>query len=142
MQFTTSLISAIVAFSAVSLAAPVPELQVRDNSKLNQYSNPNWYTPPLLVPHQFPRTNPPPSLDNTGGNVPTYHAAPVLNRCYNIDSTTVSFFWALGPLTNMHVYAGSDCSGLSVDIGKDGKCQSVNVNYSNDFQKILSIKMT
>ncbi|KAN0115444.1 hypothetical protein V8E51_004988 [Hyaloscypha variabilis] len=58
MQFTSSLISAIVAFSAVSLAAPAPELQVRANSKLNQYSNPNWYPPPpLLVPHQFPKTN-------------------------------------------------------------------------------------
>ncbi|KAE9378712.1 hypothetical protein N431DRAFT_477904 [Stipitochalara longipes BDJ] len=125
MQFTTSIISAIMAFSTVALAAPAPapELEVRANSKLNQYSNPNC-------------------LDNTGGNSPTYHAAPVAQRCYNIDSTTVSFFWAIGPLSNMHVYANSNCGGLSEDIGKHGDCQSVNVNYSNGFQKILSIKMT
>ncbi|KAH8749416.1 hypothetical protein F5882DRAFT_525194 [Hyaloscypha sp. PMI_1271] len=125
MQFTNSLISAIMAFSALSLAAPAPapELQVRANSKLNQYSNPDC-------------------LDNTGGNVPTYHAAPVARNCYNIDSTTVSFFWAIGPLLHMHVYADSDCGGLSVDIGKNGQCQSVNVNYSDGFQKINSIRMT
>lgn len=52
MQFTTSTIAAIsVLFAGFASAAPAanpapmslnPEILARANSKLNQYSNPNW----------------------------------------------------------------------------------------------------
>jgi hypothetical protein len=59
----------------------------------------------------FPPANRSNSKDDNGSNVPTYHAAPPMYKCYNIDSTTESFFWNLGPLTYLWAYKQADCKG-------------------------------
>ncbi|KAF4628931.1 hypothetical protein G7Y89_g9219 [Cudoniella acicularis] len=123
MQFTSTIVAIVGLFASAAFAAPATEIEARANAKLNQYSNPNC-------------------LDNNGGNVPTFHASPSLRKCYNIDPTTVSFFFGLGPLSQTWVYPGQDCSGgLSVNLGNKGGCQAVDANFSNGFETIGSIMM-
>jgi hypothetical protein len=55
-------------FSRLGLVAsvPAPELQVRANSKLNQYSNPYWYIPSPPLPLDPLALSISPVLINTG----------------------------------------------------------------------------
>ena len=51
------------------------------------------------------------SKDDNNYNVPIYHAAPPMWKCYNIDASTESFFWNLGPLSYLWAYEQYDCGG-------------------------------
>lgn len=73
--FTTLASALVLAASIMALPSSEPvTLNARAASKLNQYSNPSC-------------------LDNREGNTPTYHVSPPARKCYNIDPTTVSFYW-------------------------------------------------
>ncbi|KAK3638755.1 hypothetical protein LTR56_012862 [Elasticomyces elasticus] len=147
--------ASILAFAASTIAGPIgetsPNIYARDNSKLNQYNHPEWYFPlhpPLsrlipFHPSSFPIftllvPNGPSSKDDNGSNVPTYHAAPPMYKCYNIDSTTESFFWNLGPLTYLWAYKNADCQtsnsgGFDFDLALEhydqSGCQPINVQF-------------
>ncbi|KAF2123953.1 hypothetical protein P153DRAFT_361584 [Dothidotthia symphoricarpi CBS 119687] len=126
MQFTTSILALAGVFAMTASAAPAaslnPEIIARANSKLNQYTNADC-------------------LDNQGNNVPSYHASPPARKCYNIDSTTVSFYFGLGPLSQTWAYAEAGCGGLSVNLGGNGGCQAVEANFSDRFGTIRSVMM-
>ncbi|KAK4955518.1 hypothetical protein LTR10_006457 [Elasticomyces elasticus] len=115
--------ASILAFAASTIAGPIgetsPNIYARDNSKLNQYNHPEC-------------------KDDNGSNVPTYHAAPPMYKCYNIDSTTESFFWNLGPLTYLWAYQNADCQtsnsyGFDFDLALEhydqSGCQPINVQF-------------
>ncbi|KAF2866053.1 hypothetical protein BDV95DRAFT_599088 [Massariosphaeria phaeospora] len=127
MQFTTSILALVSAFALTASAAPTsqslnPNIIPRANAKLNQYNNADC-------------------KDNSGGNAPTYHASPPARACYNIDSTTMSFYFGLGPLTQTWVYSEAGCVGQSVNLGGNGGCQAVEANFSDRFGTIRSIMM-
>ncbi|KAM3421527.1 hypothetical protein BST61_g1916 [Cercospora zeina] len=120
-----SIATTAIPLVASALASPAAEavfLNTRANSKLNQYSNPNC-------------------LDNNGGNTPTYHASPPARKCYNIDPTTVSFYWGQGPLSQVWAYSKAGCTGLSTNLVGGDNCVPVHINNSNEFQNVLSIMM-
>ncbi|KAF1950571.1 hypothetical protein CC80DRAFT_509685 [Byssothecium circinans] len=127
MQFTTSILALASAFAMSVSAAPAaqslnPEIIARANAKLNQYPNADC-------------------KDNNGGNAPTYHASPPARKCYNIDSTTLSFYFGLGPLSQTWAYAEAGCGGLSMNLGGNGGCQAVEANFSDRFGTIRSVMM-
>ncbi|PPJ54524.1 hypothetical protein CBER1_02534 [Cercospora berteroae] len=97
-------------------------MNTRAASKLNQYSNPDC-------------------KDNSGGNTPTYHASPPARKCYNIDPTTVSFYWGQGPLTQVWAYSKAGCTVFSTNLVGGSNCVAVNINNSDEFKNVLSIMM-
>ncbi|KAH8682797.1 hypothetical protein BGZ60DRAFT_524151 [Tricladium varicosporioides] len=128
MQLTRSITAALTLLTAVVSAAPAAQslnpdfLSRRAASKLNQYSNLDC-------------------KDNSGGNAPTFHASPPARKCYEIDSSTKSFYFGLGPLHQTWVYSNAGCNGLSVNLGGAGGCQKVDANFSDAFKSIRSIMM-
>ncbi|KAF7541038.1 hypothetical protein G7054_g958 [Neopestalotiopsis clavispora] len=127
MQFSSSLAAVVSLLAVAASASPAArsknaEIEARANSKLNQYTNADC-------------------KDNNGGNSPSYHASPPARKCYNIDSTTMSFYFGLGPLTQTWAYAEAGCGGLSMNLGGDGGCQAVEANFSDRFETIRSVMM-
>jgi hypothetical protein len=70
-------------------------------------------------------------------------------RCYNIDATTESFFWNLGPLTYLWAYEQDDCKqdgdlDFATLAGYDQSgCASVNTvfKYGEGEKRIRSVMM-
>ncbi|KAI1747082.1 hypothetical protein F4782DRAFT_522468 [Xylaria castorea] len=127
MQITNSLATIVSLLAVVANATPAPRadnpgIAARANAKLNQYTNVDC-------------------KDNNGGNVPSYHASPPARKCYNIDSTTLSFYFGLGPLTQTWAYSQAGCAGQSVNLGGKGGCQAVEANFSDNFGTIRSVMM-
>ncbi|KAH7139125.1 hypothetical protein B0J11DRAFT_588812 [Dendryphion nanum] len=130
MHFPTllSVLALTTAISAAPIADSIPSQSLnpafvaRANSKLNQYPKDDC-------------------KDNNGSNAPTFHASPPLRKCYDLHSTTVSFYFGLGPLSQTWVYSEAGCKGLSVNIGGKGGCQKVGANFSDGFKTIRSVMM-
>ncbi|KAK3617295.1 hypothetical protein LTR56_025382 [Elasticomyces elasticus] len=123
------MLASTLALVALTTANPIgemsPNIIARDNSKLNQYNHPDC-------------------KDDNGSNVPTYHAAPPMYKCYNIDSTTESFFWNLGPLTYFWGYNSTDCTSddfLPIEGYEQSGCQTVYETFAGDDYRILSVMM-
>ncbi|CAJ2500253.1 Uu.00g031060.m01.CDS01 [Anthostomella pinea] len=127
VQFTSTFAAIVSLLAVTAQATPAPradspEIAARANAKLNQYPNDDC-------------------KDNSGGNTPTYHASPPARKCYTIDTTSKSFYFGLGPLSQTWAYSEAGCNGLCKNLGGSGGCQGINVTVSEQFEKILSVMM-